>query len=219
MQLNQAQKMFVQLSGHFRRLLETNVETFVVTTAAIAMCGAIYAFYGYRMYKWSLACLGACLGGIGAIYLADVVPIPADNRQYFQISLVVVFGLIGGLIAPRLFNFFTFLLGGGALALALHPMVPLIPQPYGWLALVAGFAAGGFLAFLLQRPTLIVATSIAGTYLCGVALFTLGIHFQVIPKKFNFQLFLGFWIILVLTSVISQFQHKALPPKPGYQAS
>ncbi len=208
MQVMQAQKMFVKLSGSFERLTQTNAETFLITTAAIALCGAIYAFFGYRIYKWSLACLGACVGGALAFYLMDALPIQADNHVYFQISMVVVLGLVGGLTAPRLFHFFTFLLGGGALALALHPIVPVVPKPYGWLALVAGFAAGGFMAFLLQRPTLILATAIAGSYLLGVALFTLALHFKVLPRNFNFHIFEGFWGVVVLVAVIAQFQQK-----------
>lgn len=219
MQLVQAQKLFIQLSGSFQQLQKTNLETFLVTMGAVAVCGAIYAFFGYRMYKWSLVCLGACVGGVGALYLLDLLPLPAHHQFYFQISMIAVLGLIGALLAPRLFHFSTFLLGGGALALALHPLVPVIPQPYGWLVLVAGFAAGGFLAFLLQRPTLIFATAIAGGYLCGVSLFTLALHFKILPRDFNFHLFIGFWGILVVSAIIAQFQQKVAPPKPGYQAA
>lgn len=217
MKLIQAQKMFVSLSQSFETLAKANSETFMVTTAAVALCAGIYAFFGYKMYRWSLACLGACVGGLLAFHMIEVLPIKADNYVYFQISVVVILGLIGGLIAPRLFHFFTFLLGGGALALALHPLVPIFPKPYGWLALVAGFASGGFMAFMLQRPTLIFATAIAGCYICGVALFTLAIYAEVLPRKFNFHLFEGFWAILAVAAIVAQFQQKTEKQAPKYQ--
>jgi hypothetical protein len=130
------------------------------------------------------------------------------NMTYIRMSFAGILGLVGAVVAPKLFRLFTFVVGGSAIALALHPLVPVIPEPYSWLALVVGFAAGGFLAFVLMRPTLITATAVAGTYICSVALFTAAVHFSLLPKDFQFMLFEIVWGILAISGILVQFQQK-----------
>jgi hypothetical protein len=209
MQLIQAEQLFYNLSNRFTQLAQTNVSAFLLAMATVATCGVIFSFFGYRIHRWSLACVGAAAGIILAMALLDFISIKPDNPHYLRISLAVIFAAIGGFIAPKLFTFSSFLLGGGAFALALHPLVPLFDEPYGWLALLLGFIAGGSLVLVIKRPILILATAIAGSYLTGTALFSIAIFYQILPRDFNFYLFYGFWGNWSLVSMIVQFQTKA----------
>lgn len=208
MELLYAQHIYQRIQTILQRASTTSPESFLILLGAILACGIVYGFFGYRIYRWVLACFGACAGGLIAIQLLGLLNVDTSELHYVRLSLAGIFALVGGIIAPKLFRLFTFIIGGSALALALHPMVPLIPKPYGWLALIIGFAAGGFLAFVLMRPTLIAATAIAGTYICAVVLFTVATHFKMLPLQFDFILFEIVWGILALSGTLVQFQQK-----------
>lgn len=208
MQLPNAKDLFLRITQTLEQAATSNPEAFPILLGAVVLCGVVYGFFGYRIYRWVLACLGACAGAALALQVLSLFTFKDVNMTYIRMSFAGILGLVGAVVAPKLFRLFTFVVGGSAIALALHPLVPIIPEPYSWLALVVGFAAGGFLAFVLMRPTLITATAVAGTYICSVALFTAAVHFSLLPKDFQFMLFEIVWGILAIAGILVQFQQK-----------
>ena len=204
--------LFVLLSNTFKEAAQGQDAAYLSILGAVSVCGFIYAFFGYRVYKWVLVLSGVLLGLVLTSHIIDLVQIPPSNRTQVQVVLGVILSIVGGIAAPRLFHLFTFALGGGSLVLAIGPLVKVVPPTYSWLVLVVGFAAGGVFAFLLMRTTLIVATSIAGSYILCTALFALGVRFEIIMDNFNFLMFYAVWFLLGLFAISSQLQQKDTNP-------
>lgn len=204
MELINPQQLYQHISSTLEQASKGGPEAYPILLGAVFLCGAVYAFFGYRIYRWVLVCFGVCAGAFLAFQAVSQFQFEGVNMQYVRLSLAAIFALVGGILAPKLFHLLTFVLGGSAIALALHPLVPVIPEPYGWLILIIGFAAGGFLAFLLMRATLILATSVAGSYIAILTLFNAATHYGLLPASFNFLLFEITWGALTLFAVLSQ---------------
>ncbi|MCK6510034.1 TMEM198/TM7SF3 family protein [Myxococcota bacterium] len=201
--------LFSVLTNLIQNASQGNEAAFFPLMGAVLICGVVYAFFGYKVYRWVLALAGLAAGGALGYFLVDAVPVQAAQPERLQLAVSAIFAFVGLLIAPKLLRFFSFLLGGFAIGLAVHPVIPLIPKPYGWLVLLLTFAAGGFMALLLIRPTMILATSIAGSYLLAFCLFRMAIHYHALPERFNFLLFHVFWAILGVFALSSQLQQRS----------
>lgn len=199
---------FVQIVQALVQASRGNDVALLTMTGAIMVCGGMYAFFGYRLYRWVLVILGLGAGVALGATITDLLAVPQENRPYLMLALSGILGLVGAFVAPKLFNLFTFAFGGCAIALALAPLAKAIAPPYNWLVLVIAFAAGGGLAFLLMRPTLIIATSIAGSYILSVTLLLAATQLKILDKHFNFLLFYGVWFLLGVFACTSQFQQK-----------
>ncbi|MCB9637737.1 MAG: DUF4203 domain-containing protein [Myxococcales bacterium] len=204
----QPRVLFELLSSMIQSASQGNDAAFFPLMGAVLICGAVYAFFGYKVYRWVLALAGLAAGAALGYFLVDALPVKAAQPERLQLAVSAIFGFVGVLVAPKLLRFFSFLLGGFAIGLAIHPVVPLIPKPYGWLVLLLAFAAGGFMALLLIRPTMILATSIAGSYLLAFCLFRMAIHYHALPERFNFLLFHIFWGLLGIFALSSQLQQR-----------
>ncbi len=136
-----------------------------ISVAAIAW-GALDCFFGYRVFKITLAVLGGLIGVMGG-HLAAVA-LGAD--QTLVIVAMILGGLLGAGLAFLLYIGAVFMAGfgfGATLGMLLlahfHPMVALLS------GIVLGIV-GGFLAVKVQRVLIILSTALLGSFRAMLAL-------------------------------------------------
>lgn len=128
--------------------------------------GVLDVFFGYRVFKVTLAVLGGLIGLAAAHHLGVVFGVGETAR----IILLLFGGLLGAGLAFLLYIVAVFVAGfgfGATLGMLLlanyHPMVALLS------GLVLG-AIGGFLAVKAQRILLVLSTSLLGSFRAVLAL-------------------------------------------------
>lgn len=128
--------------------------------------GVVDCFFGYRLFKVTLALLGAIVGA----WLGQTVAQQLGARQAVEIAAVIVGALAGGVLAFLLYLAAVFVAGfgfGATLGLLLlanyHQMVALLT------GLVLG-VIGGFLAVKVQRVLIVLSTSLVGAFRAILAL-------------------------------------------------
>lgn len=128
--------------------------------------GVLDVFFGYRVFKVTLAVLGGLIGLAAAHHVGVVCGVGETAR----IILLLFGGLLGAGLAFLLYIVAVFVAGfgfGATLGMLLlanyHPMVALLS------GLVLG-AIGGFLAVKAQRILLVLSTSLLGSFRAVLAL-------------------------------------------------
>lgn len=214
MELLDPKHFLFEIFAVMHRASQGNELAFLPMFLALLACGVVYAFFGVRMYRLTLSMLGFSAGALGVIILFRSLPPDLIQSEGLRLSLLVIGGGIVAFLAPKLLTLSSFLLGGSAIAMTLHPMAKLMnPPSYGYLLLLLGFAAGGFLALLLVRPLMIFATSVIGTYLLLVSAFSAALFLQWITKDFPFFVFQLLWLVIAFFCILHQFQrHLHHPP-------
>lgn len=146
--------------------------TFSAIILAVAAVGIVEAFFGYSLLRLELT-----LGGFGAgAFLGNLLAtgilksiLPAGLVTY---AVMLVLGVIGALLAFKLFRLALFLGVGFAgftiiksvvASMALTPMIATVA------AIVAGIILGA-LALKFMRPIVILVTAISGAFLVSYAL-------------------------------------------------
>lgn len=157
------------------------MSTLTLITIGGVLLGLGITFAGYRLFNLFLNLLGIGFGGVVPAYLVSQL---LTNAQPI---VIIGVGVVGALIGLGLVNFFfragLFFVGmglGGGLAFLVIRITntPLFePQINGTAlgAIVISALVGGLLAQFMQRPLLIVATSVQGAVLTiasGVVLLT-----------------------------------------------
>ncbi|HRF94961.1 MAG TPA: DUF4203 domain-containing protein, partial [Aggregatilineales bacterium] len=128
-------------------------------------------FFGYRLFSLFLNLLGIGFGGVVPAYLVSQMITDA------QPIVIIGVGVIGALVGLGLVTFFFraglfFVgmgLGGGLAFLAIRiTNTPLFEPQINWTSLaiiIVSALVGGLIAQFMQRPLLIVATSVQGAIL------------------------------------------------------
>ncbi len=200
---------YVELVRLLESASKSNDSLFVPMTLALIACSVVYAFLGYRIYKWILRVVGFIAGVMLVTYFIEFFHLsPTQNRMYLQQALSIIFGLAGALLAPKVFHVITLILGGWGMVLVLNPLFPLIDESYRWIAMLLVFAAGGFVSIFVTRITLAISTAVMGSYLLTAFSIILAVHFKVLPAQFHFFIFYAAWILLSLFSTTVQLTQK-----------
>jgi hypothetical protein len=128
--------------------------------------GVLDCFFGYRLFKVTLALLGAVIGGL----LVQAIAVHFGASQAIELVALIVGAIAGGLIAFLLYIAAVFIAGfafGATLGMLLlanyHHMVAL------GTGLVLG-VIGGFLAVKVQRVLIVLSTSLVGSFRAILAL-------------------------------------------------
>ncbi len=128
--------------------------------------GVLDCFFGYRVFKITLALFGALLG----LWLAQFAAVQLHASPAVEIGLMIAGGLLGAGLAFLLYIAAVFVAGfgfGATLGVLLlanyHHMVALLT------GLVLG-VIGGFLAVKVQRVLIILSTSLLGAFRAVLAL-------------------------------------------------
>ncbi|MDX2079129.1 MAG: DUF4203 domain-containing protein [bacterium] len=147
-----------------------------MTTLTIIAIGGVLlglgiTFFGYRLFSLFLNLLGIGFGGVVPAYLVSQMITDA------QPIVIIGVGVIGALVGLGLVTFFFraglfFVgmgLGGGLAFLAIRiTNTPLFEPQINWTSLaiiIVSALGGGLVAQFMQRPLLIVATSVQGAIL------------------------------------------------------
>lgn len=136
-----------------------------ISVAAISW-GVLDCFFGYRVFKITLALVGGLLGAVGGQLAATALGLGPGG----VIAGVIAGGLLGAGLAFLLYLAAVFVAGfgfGATLGLLLlanfHPMVALLS------GCVLG-VVGGFLAVKLQRVLIMLSTALLGSFRAMLAL-------------------------------------------------
>lgn len=146
--------------------MQPNAELYPWISIAAIAWGVLDVFFGYRVFKITLALAGGLLGALGAHFAATVLKLdPA-----FVTAATLIGGLAGAGLAFLLYLAAVFVAGfcfGATLGLLLlshfHQMVALLS------GCVLGIV-GGFLAVKVQRVLIILSTATFGSFRATLAL-------------------------------------------------
>jgi MFS family permease len=136
----------------------------IIAAALVAIIiGAVYCFFGYRIFKVTVSLIGGIILGATAGMVA--YQFTKGNTTTSAIAAAVG-GLVGLIIAYKLYKVGVFLLGAmfgftlGMFALS----VAIGPQSAVWVCLISAFCAVGigFLSLRWQRMLVVTATAFVG---------------------------------------------------------
>jgi hypothetical protein len=135
-------------------------------SAGAIVWGLLDVFFGYRIFKITLAVVGGLIGLAAAHGLAGVIGVEPGVAT----ALLVVGAMIGAAVAFLLYLAAVFVAGFGfGVTLALL----LLANQHQVVALVAGIVlgiVGGFLAVKAQRILIVLSTSLLGSFRAILAL-------------------------------------------------
>ena len=146
--------------------MQPSAELYPWYSVALMTWGALDCFFGYRVFKITLALVGALLGiGFGQAVAAALGFGPGGAT-----ASLIVGGVLGAVLAFLLYIAAVFVSGflfGASLGILLlanyHPMVALLS------GCVLGLI-GGFLAVKIQRVLIILSTGLRGAFCAVLAL-------------------------------------------------
>lgn len=154
------------MDGPFRPRVQIEPELYPWLSIAFITWGVLDCFFGYKVFKVTLALLGALIGaGLG-----HAIAVRLGASQTVDIIVVIAGGLIGAGLAFLLYIAAVFIAGfgfGATLGMLLlanyHHMVAMLT------GVVLGII-GGFLAVKVQRVLIILSTSLLGSFRAILAL-------------------------------------------------
>jgi hypothetical protein len=146
-------------------------ETFVVPISVYAVIliivGLALNFFGYRLIRTTLFVMGFLLFSfLGFMFLPQL-------HLSDQVVLLISFclGLLGGFIGMFLVSFGLFVLGSlagfslGLLIISLHPAAFLETSSARAIFLITFITLGILLMYFLQKPAIIISTSMLGSFI------------------------------------------------------
>jgi len=141
------------------------VKYHTIAYGAATLLGFIFTFVGYKLFPVTCFLAGASAFGLTSYYFGDNY-LPTDNKIAVLFGLSCTCALIGGILACKFRKLGVFAAGassGVVLAGALNSVAAVD----GWLHFVTFVVFGlvwGVLAFRYERPIIIVATAITGSF-------------------------------------------------------
>ncbi|KAJ2159177.1 hypothetical protein GGF46_003224 [Coemansia sp. RSA 552] len=146
----------------------------IVAGIVLIVLGLFFNFFGYKLVKVLVFLAGFCVVGGLVLYAEYKIRPPRDDekgRQLWYLIIAAIFGVLAGGLMLFLYKVGIALvgaLGGFALASWILSMKSggLIASDVGRILFIVGFIVAGMIAALfLQRPAIIVASSIWGSYM------------------------------------------------------
>jgi Domain of unknown function (DUF4203) len=156
------------------------------------LIGAIILFFGRKLFWLCVAAVGFAAGVEFAPHLMH------EPTQVLQLSVAVVFGFIGALLALFLQKIAIAVAGflaGGKLAMALATAFIAAGARYPGITFIIGGIAGAILLLMLFDWALIVMSSLVGAYLIG--------HTIVLPQTGAAVLFVALTAIGIAVQTAS----------------
>jgi len=174
--------------------------SFAVGAGVLLLWGLADCFFGYRIFRFAVALLGALVGGL--LFSGAVAQWFAGNELLFWIAFAV--GAVLGAVLSFLFYLVGVFLAGFSLGYVVA--VGLVPFTGTAVTLLAGAVAGaaaGLLALLLQRFLISASTAFGGAFrvALAVAFFAEGLDWQIYlrnPDQIPALLVGRWWITVVM---------------------
>ncbi|KAI8905968.1 hypothetical protein EDD86DRAFT_174959, partial [Gorgonomyces haynaldii] len=144
----------------------------IVNAILLIVSGVLFTFWGYRSFKGVLFIIGFFILAYTAFIVLNSLEqqnptIYGSNRVVIYIAVPVVAGLIGGFILKALFKVGVFITGAYLGFLLSNIVLGFIQDasPNARLGTQIGLAlVGGLVALWMEKPILIVATSVIGAF-------------------------------------------------------
>ena len=162
------------------------------------LLGAVVLFFGRKIFWLCVAAVGFAAG-------MEVAPqLIHEPTQVLQLSIAIVFGFIGALLALFLQKIAIAIAGflaGGKLAVGLMATFVVESANHYWITFIIGGIVGTILLLMLFDWALIVMSSVVGAYLIG--------HTIVLPQTGATILFIGLAVVGILVQA-SAFRRRAI---------
>ncbi|KAJ2520634.1 hypothetical protein H4217_001908 [Coemansia sp. RSA 1939] len=145
----------------------------IVAGIVLIVVGFFCNYFGYKLVKVLIFLAGFCVVGGLVLYAEYKIRAPHEDekgRQLWYLGIAAIIGAIGGLILLFLYKVGVALigaLGGFALATWILSMKSggLIHSDVGRILFIVALVVGGMVvALFIQRPAIIVASSVWGAY-------------------------------------------------------
>ncbi|KAJ1999384.1 hypothetical protein GGI04_004588 [Coemansia thaxteri] len=145
----------------------------IIAGIALIVIGFFFNYFGYRLVKVLVFLAGFCVVGGLVLYAEYKIRAPHEDekgRQVWYLGIAAICGLLGGALMLFLYKVGLALvgaLGGFALASWILGMKSggLIHSDVGRILFIVGFVLAGIIVvFFVERPAIIVASSIWGSY-------------------------------------------------------
>ena len=202
-----------------------NAENYPWISAGAIAWGLLDCFFGYKVFKVTLAVVGGVLGGILGQFAAAALGIDAGG----QIGAAIAGGLLGAAFAFTLYTGAVFVAGFGFGA----TLGVLVLAHYNHLvALMSGLVlgvVGGFLAVKLQQVLIILSTALLGSFrtVLALAYFTSQLdwfYYYQQPQQIPALIDTNAWMFpsilgLAVVGVIAQFELGGSPVKKKTKSS
>ena len=180
--------------------------------ALFGLFGLFYTFWGYRTVRFTARVSSALLcGQVGMMACANV------EHGWVSVLVGIGAGLVGFLLGNAFYFVAVALYGacGGAVIAGLVSW--LASHAISWPAVIGGGAAGIFLAILIERPVVILGTSLLGSAVAAMialrgGMVGAGVH---APDRFlpgYVALLAG---LAIAGSIVQLRTTKNLPPPPS----
>ncbi|PVU85099.1 hypothetical protein BB559_007215, partial [Furculomyces boomerangus] len=145
----------------------------IIAGVVLVVLGTIFLFFGKKLIKVTIFLGDFFLVGVVFLVIAYKIRAPLDGentRSVTYLVVAIVVGLIGGALTLWLYKTNLLIIGGlGGFAVAAYIMswssTGLFSQIWVRVVfIVASVIVGGLLVLFLERPAIIISTSIYGSY-------------------------------------------------------
>jgi hypothetical protein len=195
--------------------------SYCVVFAAFVVLGFVFTFFGYRLFKLILFLTGFIAVFLFVFYISyNNIPCSWNLKyiNYISFGIAAAAGLIVGIVAVCLFYFGIAVIGfalGVVAGLSLLPFIHIsYVEDHSWLPIVIVVVLGvigAIIALMIQKPLIILSTSLLGGYLIVMGLdyfvenmqaFIYAWNLMDHRVKANFPHCAATWVMLSLVPVL-----------------
>jgi hypothetical protein len=130
--------------------------TLIVTALFAIVFGAVSCFFGYRIFRVVLSIIGFIIGASIGLSLT------AESAQLTQILAAMAGGAIGAIVMNALYFLGVVIAGALLGALAVNLFLAALGVEPNVIFLIIGAVAGGAVALILNKLTIILSTAFSG---------------------------------------------------------
>jgi hypothetical protein len=176
--------------------------------AGVVAIGTLYCFLGYRTLKFVIGLTGfllaGCVAGALALWLSK-------GHEIGSLIAFAIGGICGAFALFFLYRMGVFLVGLLGAALIANNVLQNTGDAWVPLAVLGLGAVGGLVALILEKPVMLMATSVLGAWMlvsAGVFFIEGGENLEVIREALRSEekrlLVLGAWLALSVVGIVSQ---------------
>ncbi len=192
--------------------------------AAVVAVGTLYCFLGYRTLRFVIGLTGFLLAGSVAGALAIWL---SRGHEIATLISFAIGGICGAFALFFLYRTGVFLVGLLGAALVANNILDNTGETWVPLAVMGLGAVGGLIALILEKPVMLVATSVLGGWMlvsAGVFFIEGGEDLEIIRETLRSDekrlLMLGAWLALSILGIVSQIlATRGAPAKKAAPAS
>lgn len=179
-----------------------------IVVASVMAIGAWYCFLGYKTLKFIIGLTGFIIaGGVAGL----LIHWATDGHTISMIVATLIGGISGAFALFFLFRVGVFSLGLLGATLIAHNAMMDRPESWAPLAVLGLGVIGGLIALLVERPVMILTTSVLGSWLIvsgGAYFFSGSPGITDLAQAFTIKeergIVLGCWVVLSFAGFMGQ---------------